>query len=73
MDYERIAKAAMDHGHVILSWTQLDINDQKTLNRYLFKAGVKREDIIIDPTTAAVGYGIDYAFTNIERMRSLDR
>lgn len=69
MDYERIAKAAMDHGHTLLSWTQLDINSQKTLNRYLFKAGVKREDLVIDPTTAALGYGIDYAFTNIERMR----
>lgn len=69
MDYERIAKAAQDNGHVILSWTQLDINAQKTLNRYLFKLGVPREDIVIDPTTAALGYGLDYAFTNIERMR----
>ncbi|HID20027.1 MAG TPA: CO dehydrogenase/acetyl-CoA synthase subunit delta, partial [Methanophagales archaeon] len=66
MDYERIAKAARDNGHVILSWTQLDINAQKTLNRYLFKLGVPREDIVIDPTTAALGYGLDYAFTNIE-------
>jgi acetyl-CoA decarbonylase/synthase complex subunit delta len=69
MDYERIARAALKHGHVILSWTQLDINAQKTLNRYLFKLGVPREDIVIDPTTAALGYGLDYAFTNIERMR----
>ncbi|RCV63766.1 acetyl-CoA decarbonylase/synthase complex subunit delta [Methanophagales archaeon] len=69
MDYERIAKAAQDNGHVILSWTQLDINAQKTLNRYLFKLGVPREDIVIDPTTAALGYGLDYAFTNIERMK----
>ena len=69
MDYERIAKAAMANGHVILSWTQLDINAQKTLNRYLFKLGVPRNDIVIDPTTAALGYGLDYAFTNIERMR----
>ena len=69
MDYERIAKAAQDYGHVILSWTQLDINAQKTLNRYLFKLGVPREDIVIDPTTAALGYGLDYAYTNIERMR----
>ena len=69
MDYERIAKAAMANGHVILSWTQLDINAQKTLNRYLFKLGVPRKDIVIDPTTAALGYGLDYAFTNIERMR----
>jgi acetyl-CoA decarbonylase/synthase complex subunit delta len=69
MDYERIAQAAQKYGHVILSWTQLDINAQKTLNRYLFKLGVPREDIVIDPTTAALGYGLDYAFTNIERMR----
>ncbi|KAF5434689.1 acetyl-CoA decarbonylase/synthase complex subunit delta, partial [Candidatus Methanophagaceae archaeon] len=69
MDYERIAKAAQDYGHVILSWTQLDINAQKTLNRYLFKLGVPPEDIVIDPTTAALGYGLDYAYTNIERMR----
>ncbi|MHC1566272.1 MAG: CO dehydrogenase/acetyl-CoA synthase subunit delta, partial [Candidatus Syntropharchaeia archaeon] len=69
MDYERIANAAMKYGHVVLSWTQLDINQQKTLNRHLFRLGVKREDIVIDPTTAALGYGIDYAFTNIERMR----
>ncbi|MHC1610853.1 MAG: CO dehydrogenase/acetyl-CoA synthase subunit delta [Candidatus Methanospirareceae archaeon] len=69
MDYERIAKAAVKHGHAILSWTQLDINAQKTLNRYLFRLGVPREDIVIDPTTAALGYGLDYAFTNIERMR----
>jgi acetyl-CoA decarbonylase/synthase complex subunit delta len=69
MDYERIAHAAQKYGHVILSWTQLDINAQKTLNRYLFKLGVPREDIVIDPTTAALGYGLDYAFTNIERMR----
>lgn len=69
MDYERIARAAQKHGHAIISWTQLDINAQKTLNRYLFKLGVPREDIVIDPTTAALGYGLDYAFTNIERMR----
>jgi len=69
MDFERIAKAAMNNGHVVLSWTQLDINDQKTLNRHLFKLGVKREDLVMDPTTAALGYGLDYAFTNIERMK----
>ena len=69
MDYERIAKAAISHGHAVLSWTQLDINQQKTLNRYLLKMGVPRNSIVIDPTTAALGYGLDYAFTNIERIR----
>ncbi|AGK61989.1 acetyl-CoA decarbonylase/synthase delta subunit [Archaeoglobus sulfaticallidus PM70-1] len=70
MDWERIANAAKNHGHVVLSWTQMDINSQKTLNRYLLKrAGVSPNDIVMDPTTAALGYGIDYAFTNMERIR----
>jgi acetyl-CoA decarbonylase/synthase complex subunit delta len=70
LDYERIAKAANDYGHVVLSWTQLEINAQKELNRKLMKqCGVKREDIIMDPTTAALGYGLDYAYTNMERIR----
>jgi acetyl-CoA decarbonylase/synthase complex subunit delta len=71
MDYARIANAANKYGHVILSWTQLSVPDQKTLNKHLFGLGTKREDIVMDPTTAALGYGLDYAFTNIERMRLL--
>ncbi|MFQ6050676.1 MAG: CO dehydrogenase/acetyl-CoA synthase subunit delta [Candidatus Hydrothermarchaeota archaeon] len=69
LDYKRVAKAAIDYGHVVLSWTQLDINNQKTLNRYLFREGVPRDQIIMDPTTAALGYGLDYAFTNMQRIR----
>ncbi|MCS7122287.1 MAG: CO dehydrogenase/acetyl-CoA synthase subunit delta [Archaeoglobaceae archaeon] len=70
MDWERIANAAKKHGHVILSWTQLDINNQKTLNRYLLRrAKVPRNSLVMDPTTAALGYGLDYAFTNMERIR----
>ncbi len=70
MDFPRIAAAAKKHGHAILSWTQMDINAQKELNRKLMKqCGIERKDIIMDPTTAALGYGLDYAFTNMERMR----
>ncbi|WP_456330273.1 CO dehydrogenase/acetyl-CoA synthase subunit delta [Archaeoglobus sp.] len=70
MDWERIANAAKKYGHVVLSWTQMDINNQKTLNRYLLKrVGMPRDSIVMDPTTAALGYGLDYAFTNMERIR----
>ncbi len=68
-DYRKVAQAAMDHGHVLLSWTQLDINDQKTLNRHLFNMGVKREGLLMDPTTAALGYGLEYSFSIMERIR----
>ncbi len=70
MDWERIANAAKKYGHVVLSWTQMDINNQKTLNRYLLKrVGIPRDSLVMDPTTAALGYGLDYAFTNMERIR----
>lgn len=70
LDYERIAKAALEHGHAVLSWTQLEINAQKELNRKLMKqCKVPRDSIVMDPTTAALGYGLDYAYTNMERIR----
>lgn len=70
MDWQRICEAAKKHGHVVLSWTQMDINNQKMLNRYLLKrANMPRNSIVMDPTTAALGYGLDYAFTNMERIR----
>ncbi|HOT08020.1 MAG: Acetyl-CoA decarbonylase/synthase complex subunit delta 1 [Methanosaeta sp. PtaB.Bin039] len=70
MDWERIGKACVDNGHVCLAWTQLEINSQKELNRKLMKvAGVPRESIVMDPTTAALAYGMDFAYTNMERIR----
>nr|WP_316558677.1 CO dehydrogenase/acetyl-CoA synthase subunit delta [Methanimicrococcus sp. Hf6] len=70
MDYKRIGDAAKKYGHVILSWTQMDINAQKELNRKLFRqCGIESDGLIMDPTTAALGYGLDYAYSNMERIR----
>jgi len=70
MDYKRIGEAAKKYGHVILSWTQMDINAQKELNRKLFRqCGISSDGLIMDPTTAALGYGLDYAYSNMERIR----
>ncbi|MDM7934790.1 MAG: CO dehydrogenase/acetyl-CoA synthase subunit delta [Methanothrix sp.] len=70
MDWEKIGKACKDYGHVCLAWTQLEINSQKELNRKLMKVvGMPRESIVMDPTTAALAYGLDFAYTNMERIR----
>ncbi|MGA9099057.1 MAG: CO dehydrogenase/acetyl-CoA synthase subunit delta [Methanotrichaceae archaeon] len=70
MDWEKIGKACKDNGHVCLAWTQLEINSQKELNRKLMKVvGMPRESIVMDPTTAALAYGLDFAYTNMERIR----
>ena len=66
--FEDIAIAAKKHDQIVLSWTSIDINQQKELNRRLFE-WLTPEQIVIDPTTAALGYGLEYAFTIMQRMR----
>ncbi len=68
-DYRRIAKACISYGHVVLSWTQLNLNDQIRLNRFLFQQGIGRNDLLMDPTTAPLGYGFEYTFSIMERIR----
>ncbi len=69
LDHERIVKAAVKHNHNVLSWVSLDINDQKILNRQLLQEGLPRERLVQDPTTAALGYGLEYTYTMIERIK----
>lgn len=68
MDVERCAKFVKKNGHVALSFTPMDLNLARELNRRLYDF-LPKEDIVMDLTTAALGYGLDYAFTNMERAR----
>ena len=68
MDVERTCAAAKKHGHVVLSFTPMDLNQARQLNRRLYDF-LPKEQIIMDTTTAALGYGLDYAFTIMERAR----
>jgi acetyl-CoA decarbonylase/synthase complex subunit delta len=68
MDVERCAKFVKKNGHVALSFTPMDLNLARELNRRLYDF-LDRTDIVMDLTTAALGYGLDYAFTNMERAR----
>jgi acetyl-CoA decarbonylase/synthase complex subunit delta len=69
MDYKRVVKAAKEHGHIVISFTPMDINNQKKLNRLLLDEGLPKEQIIMDPTTGALGYGIEYSISLLERIR----
>lgn len=68
MDIERTCAAAKEYGHVVLSFTPMDLNQARQLNRRLYDF-LPKERIIMDTTTAALGYGLDYAFTIMERAR----
>jgi len=64
MDVEKCAKFIKKNGHVALSFTPMDLNLARELNRRLYDF-MPKEDIVMDLTTAALGYGLDYAFTNM--------
>ncbi|MFA4876222.1 MAG: CO dehydrogenase/acetyl-CoA synthase subunit delta [Methanoregula sp.] len=65
---ERVATAAKDHGHVLLAFTGLELNNAKELNRRLYQF-IPPEQIVMDLTTVALGYGLEYSFTIHERAR----
>jgi acetyl-CoA decarbonylase/synthase complex subunit delta len=68
MDIENISKLAKKNNHAVLAFTPMDLNMARELNRKLYDY-LGREDIVMDLSTAALGYGLDYAFTNMERAR----
>jgi len=65
---EKVARAASEHGHAVLAFTALDLNRAKELNRKLYSY-VPADSIIMDLTTAALGYGLEYTFSIHERAR----
>lgn len=65
---EGVAKAAEKYGHLVLSFTALDLNRARELNRKLYDY-IPEDRIIMDLTTAALGYGLEYSFTIHERAR----
>jgi acetyl-CoA decarbonylase/synthase complex subunit delta len=68
MDIEKVATVINKHGHVALSFTPMDLNQARQLNRRLYDF-LPKERIVMDTTTAALGYGMEYAFTIMERAR----
>jgi len=69
-NYEEIAQAALNNGHNIIAQTPLDINLCKELNVKLAKFFPK-EKIVIDPLSSALGYGMDYSFSIMERIKQI--
>ena len=68
MDIEKTAKVIKDHDHTVIAFTSMDVNRARELNRKLYDY-LPKEQIVMDTTTAALGYGLDYAFTVMERCR----
>jgi acetyl-CoA decarbonylase/synthase complex subunit delta len=68
-NYRTIAGAAMAYGHTVVAQSPIDVNIGKQLNILLTNMDVKKEQVIMDPLTGATGYGIEYTYSVMERIR----
>jgi len=68
-NYRTIAGAALAYGHTLVAQAPIDVNISKQLNILLANMGIVPEKVIIDPMTSTIGYGIEYTYSVMERIR----
>ena len=68
-NYRTIVATAMANGHLVEARTPMDVNLSKQLNILVSDMGMPKDRILMDPTTGALGYGIEYGYSVMERLR----
>jgi len=68
-NHKGIGAAAMGFGHTVIASSPIDVNLAKQCNILLENLGMPVERMIIDPTTGGLGYGLEYSYSVMERIR----
>ena len=68
-NHRTIVAAALANDHLVQSKTPMDVNLSKQLVILIHDMGLPLERIVMDPTTGALGYGIEYGYSVMERLR----
>ncbi len=68
-NHKAIGAAALAYNHSIISSSPIDVNLAKQLNILLGNLGVPMERLVVDPTTGGLGYGLEYSYSVMERIR----
>ncbi len=70
-NFKAITSACMANKHCIIAQSPIDINICKQLNILILEMSqALAGKIVIDPTIAALGYGIEYSYSIMERARN---
>ncbi len=67
--YKDVIDSIKDTNHNIIARSPIDINLAKQINILLTEAGIAADRIITDPNIGGLGYGLDYAYSIIERIK----
>jgi acetyl-CoA decarbonylase/synthase complex subunit delta len=69
-NYKTIAAACIAYNHTLVAQTPIDVNLAKQLNILLTDMNFPRDRIVMDPLTGTLGYGIEYTYSIMERIRN---
>ena len=68
MNVKEAAEAVKRYDHVALALSGMDMNEARELNRTLYRT-LPREQIVMDPSTASLGSGLEFTYTLMARIR----
>jgi acetyl-CoA decarbonylase/synthase complex subunit delta len=68
-NHKGVGASALAYGHIIVASSPIDVNLAKQLNILLGNLGVAGNKLVIDPTTGGLGYGLEYSYSVMERIR----
>ena len=68
-NYRTIVATAMANQHLVVARSPMDVNLAKQLNILISDMSLPMDHILMDPTTGALGYGIEYGYSVMERLR----
>ena len=69
-NYKTLTASCLADGHNIIAESPIDINIAKQVNILINEMGFPVEKIAMNPTIGALGYGIEYAYSIMERARN---
>ncbi|MFO7878250.1 MAG: acetyl-CoA decarbonylase/synthase complex subunit delta [Desulfovermiculus sp.] len=68
-NHKSIGAGTMGFGHTAIASSPIDINLAKQINILLENLGMPLDRVLIDPTTGGLGYGMEYSYSVMERIK----
>ncbi|MBU4292653.1 MAG: acetyl-CoA decarbonylase/synthase complex subunit delta [Actinobacteria bacterium] len=68
-NYKTLAASTIGYKNNLIALDPLDVNIAKQINILLTQLGLSADRIAMDPSSSGLGYGIEYCFSAMERLK----
>ncbi|PIU29227.1 MAG: acetyl-CoA decarbonylase/synthase complex subunit delta [Candidatus Hydromicrobium americanum] len=68
-NYKTMGASAIGYSNNLIALNPLDVNIAKQLNILLTQLGLPADRIVMDPSISGLGYGIEYCYSAMERLK----